>query len=281
MEKILQPEDKFIRANGLSLHYLDWGQPDAVPMVLLHGLCGNAHYWDFFTLKTRQDYYGLALDQRGHGDSSWAESYGPKDYVLDLEAFTAKLGLSNMVLIGHSMGGINAIIYTARHPDQVGRLVIVDIGPEIASTGIERMERERASEPVTFESEEEAVEYLRKIQPRHSDAFIQHEVRYAFKRDEAGRLMFKYDKALRKTELRSPEWLWEYLGQVICPTLVLRGSESDILLADVAQRVSSTLPLSSLVEIAGAGHSIPGDNPQAFEAAVSRFLSAGSDSSRA
>jgi len=96
MENISQTQDRFVTANGLNLHYLDWGNPDALPMLLLHGLCGNAHYWDFFVQGMKNDYHILALDQRGHGDSSWAESYGPKDYVLDLEEFITTLELDNI-----------------------------------------------------------------------------------------------------------------------------------------------------------------------------------------
>jgi pimeloyl-ACP methyl ester carboxylesterase len=273
MERVLQPEDKFITAHGLDLHYLDWGNTDAIPMILLHGLCGNAHYWDFFARKLMQDYHILALDQRGHGDSSWAESYGPGDYALDFQAFIRELRLSDIVLVGHSMGGINAVIYAARHPDQVSRLVIVDIGPEIATAGIKRMEEQRTTEPEAFGSEEEAIDYLKQTEPRHSDVFIEHQVRHALSHDEKGKLIFKYDRALRHIELRSPEWLWEYLNEVICPTLVTHGLESDVLLAGVAQRVADTLPFGSLVDIEHAGHSVPGDNPETFEIAVRNFLS--------
>lgn len=275
MEKLTEPEDKFIRTNDLSLHYLDWGQPDAVPMLLLHGLCGNAHYWDFFAQGMKRDYHVLALDQRGHGDSSWAESYGPGDYISDLEALIAELRLNNIVLIGHSMGGINAVIYAARRPDQVSQLVIVDIGPEIAAPGIKRMEEQHASEPQAFGSEEEVIKYMKQLEPRHSEVFIQHQVRYALKHDDKGRLTFKYDRTLRSIELRSPEWLWEYLKEVICPTLLLHGMESDILSREVAQGVAHTLVFGSVVDIERAGHSIPGDNPQAFEVAVRRFLGSG------
>jgi len=272
MEKVSQPQDEFVTANGLNLHYLDWGNPDAPPMLLLHGLCGNAHYWDFFAWSMKNDYHVLALDQRGHGDSSWATSYGPKDYILDIEAFATALELDNIVLIGHSMGGINVIIYAARHPGQVSRLVIVDIGPEIAAAGIERMEKERTSEPEAFGSEEEAIDYMKELGPRYSEVFIQHQARYAFKRDDKGNLRFKYDRTLRSTKLQSPEWLWEYLNEVICPTLVVHGRESDVLLAEVAQRVVDTLPFGLLVDIDSAGHYVPGDNPDAFEVAVRRFF---------
>jgi len=273
VETMPLPEDKFIRINDLSLHYLDWGYPDAVPMLLLHGLCGCAHYWDFFARNMRGDYRVLALDQRGHGDSSWAASYGPKDYVPDLESYVAALGLNNMVLIGHSMGGINAIIYAARQPELVSRLVIVDIGPEIAAAGIDRMEREQANEPESFSSEDEVISHMRRVEPRQSEAFIRHQVKYALRRDESGRLTFKYDRALRNTELRSPHWLWEYVGQVVCPTLLVHGVESDALTAEVAEKMYHILPFGSVVDIEHAGHSIPGDNPEAFEVTVRRFLS--------
>lgn len=271
----MRPEDKFIIANNLNLHYLDWGSPSAVPMVLLHGLCGNAHYWDFFAHNMRDDYHILALDQRGHGDSDWVQSYGPKDYVLDLEAFVAQLGLDNIVLIGHSMGGINAIIYAARHPELVSHLVIVDIGPEIAAAGIERMEREQASEPEAFGSEKEAISYMRRIEPRHSEAFIRHQVRYVLRQDERSGLRFKYDRSLLSTELRSPHWLWEYVSQVVCPSLLVHGIESDMLATEVAERMGRSLAFGSVVDIERAGHGVPGDNPDAFEAAVRKFLGIG------
>jgi pimeloyl-ACP methyl ester carboxylesterase len=272
MKSTALPEDKFIQIDNLSLHYLDWGNPDAVPIVLLHGLCGNAHYWDLFAGKVARDYHLLAIDQRGHGDSDWAESYGPRDYVLDLEAFVNDLKLSQFVLIGHSMGGINAIIYAARHPEQVSALVIVDIGPEIAAAGVERMERERASEPEAFGSEEEAISYMGKLEPRQSEDFIRYQVKYTLKRDEKGRLTFKYDKKLRGTELRSPTWLWEQVNQIICPALLIHGAESDMLAAEVAQAMASSLPFGSVIDIEGAGHNVHGDNPEAFEAAVRDFL---------
>ena len=272
MEIMPLPEDKFTRINNLSLHYLDWGNTDAVPIVLLHGLCANAYYWDFFARNMANEYHLLAVDQRGHGDSGWAESYGPRDYVLDLEVFVDSLKLSEFVLIGHSMGGINAIIYAARHPDQVSALVIVDIGPEIAAAGMERMERERASEPETFGSEEEAISYMEKLEPRQPDDFIRHQMKYALRREEKGRLTFKYDKKLRGTELRSPTWLWEHVNQIICPALLIHGAESDMLAAEVAQAMVGNLAFGSVIDVEGAGHSVPGDNPETFEAAIHDFL---------
>jgi esterase len=272
METVPLPGGRFIKIGDLSLHYLDWGNMDAVPIVLLHGLCGNAHYWDFFARNVAGEYHLLAIDQRGHGDSDWAGSYGPRDYVLDLEAIVDSLKLSEFVLIGHSMGGINAISYAARHPEQVRALVIVDIAPEIAAAGVERMERERSSEPEGFGSEEEAISYIKRLEPRQPDDFIRHQMKYALRREEKGRLVFKYDKKLQGTELRSPTWLWEHVNQIICPALLIHGAESDMLAAEVAQSMAGSLAFGSVIDVEGAGHSVHGDNPEAFEAVVRDFL---------
>ena len=266
------PEDKSTKINDLILHYLDWGNPNATPMVLLHGLCSHAHYWDFFARSVASEYRVLALDQRGHGDSDWANSYSTKEYVLDFEAFVDNLGLDKFVLIGHSMGGINAIIYAARHPEQVSALVIVDIGPEINAAGIERMKRERACEPESFSSEAEAIFYMKRMEPRQSDDFIRHQAKYSLNRDDNGNFIFKYDKVLYSVELHSPDWLWEYVGQVVCPTLLIHGLESDMLATEVAKTMVSSLAFGSVVDIGEAGHSVPGDNPKEFELAIRRFL---------
>lgn len=266
------PEGKFIKINDLNLHYLDWGNRDMPPIVLLHGLCSNAHYWDFFSNSVSDEYRVLALDQRGHGDSDRAESYGPRGYVLDLDGFIEKLGLEKLTLIGHSMGGINAIIYAARHPEKVQALVIVDIGPEISPAGVERMEAARSTEPETFDTEDEVISFIKKIEPRQSDDFNQHQAKHAVKLNDQGLLTFKYDPALLSTELRSPDWLWDYMDQIICPALLLHGSESDMLDNDVAKKMVGKMLSGRLVDIKRAGHCIPGDNPEDFEAIVLNFL---------
>lgn len=273
MENISHSQNRYIKLSDLSFHYLDWGCKESAPIVLVHGLCSHAHYWDFFACDMMDKYRLIALDQRGHGDSDWAESYGPRYYIPDLEGFIEGLKLPEFTLIGHSMGGINAIIYAAMHPDQVKGLVIVDIGPEINSAGRDRMERERLSEPDEFLSEEEAITYMKNMEPRQSVDFIKHQVKYALRTDDKGKLIFKYDKKLEATELRSPTWLWEYVDQIICPTLLLRGKESDMLSEEVSRHILERLASGYLIVIDGAAHGIPGDNLKAFEAAIRDFLS--------
>lgn len=278
MDNTAQPQDKWFTDGDLRLHYLDWGNSRVTPMVLLHHHTGNAHYWDFFAQNMRQDYHILAVDRRGCGDSSWMGSYSLKKYVADLTKLVETLGLNDIVLIGHSMGGITAVIYAAAHPERVARLVIVDIGPELSSTGKEQFQRRIAGLPAAFNSVEEAVRQMKLIQPYYAEDFIRNLMKYSLKCDESGRFIFKYDPCLYSAGLGSLEWMWGDLVKIACPTLVVHGTESELLLPEVARRMVEVLPSGTLVDIERAGHNLPGDNPEAFAAAVSRFLS--SDSKR-
>jgi len=265
------PQDKFVAANGISLHYLEWGNAESPQMILLHGLFGNAHYWDFFASALEDGFHIIALDQRGHGDSSWAEHYGPKEYVADLDCLIEALGINHFTLAGHSMGGITATLYAERYPHRVDRLIIVDIGPEIDAVGTQRMITEMSLTPERFYSIEEAFACLRELEPFCTDDFLWHQLKHSLKYEDM-RYVFRFDSALAQTEMHSPYWLWDYLERIFCPALILRGSESDMLGPAVAQKMSQILPSCSLIEIERARHGIPGDNPTAFHNAVVNFL---------
>ena len=111
------PRDCTCIANGLRLHYLDWGTNGNPAMVLLHGFAVTAHAWDFFSLTARGDFHIYALDHRGHGDSEWAPNgdYDRARYVTDLIAFVDALHLGSLVLIGHSLGGGEMVDAQAAH----------------------------------------------------------------------------------------------------------------------------------------------------------------------
>src|SRR5580658_10641389 len=110
----------------MRFHFLEWGQEDAPPIVLLHGGHQSAHSWDLVSLNLAQRYRVLALDQRGHGDSEWPRDveYSNHAMSLDAEAFIAALGLERPILMGHSMGGRNALLLTRRDPSRLGALVV-------------------------------------------------------------------------------------------------------------------------------------------------------------
>lgn len=266
------PQDNWIDINGVKLHYLDWGNPSAQPLVLLHGFCSYAHYWDPFAQSLRRDYHVIVPDLRGHGESDRAASYSIQDGAADLEELIKTLKLKTIILLGLSMGGLISICYAATYPSRISKLVIVDIGPEFAPAGIAHIQRDLANEPEFFSSAEEAFQHLKKVQPFHSDAFLEHQVQHALKRGEDGRLRFKYDKALCRVELQSQLWLWDCLEKITCPTLVIRAADSDMLTPEIAQKMIARLPHGSLAEVSHATHNIVGDNPEGFEQAVRKFL---------
>jgi esterase len=143
--------DRFATLNGLRANYVEWGDPQAPPVILLHGLRSYARTWEPVAAALADRYRLIALDHRGRGDSDWdpAGDYFTETYVSDLEQFADTLALPRFALIGHSMGGANAIVYAARHPERVRLAVIEDIGPgsSARSGGAERIRRELAETP--------------------------------------------------------------------------------------------------------------------------------------
>src|SRR5688500_2775063 len=123
-----EPLERDIQANGLRLHYLDWGGAGP-PIVLLHGLRDQAHEWDPIAPALTPLGRVLALDQRGHGESEApATGYAPENFAADLAAFCAALALDRPVVIGHSLGGRVAYHFAAAWPERLRALVLVDIG---------------------------------------------------------------------------------------------------------------------------------------------------------
>jgi esterase len=274
------PQDRYITANGIQLHYLDWDNTSAPPLLLLHGFTGHARTWDEFARTVCARYHVLALDQRGHGDSAWAKdgAYTVDDHAADVDAFLEQLGLAPVLLVGLSMGGRNAIRFTALHPDKVRKLVIVDIGPDIAPSGAERVRRTAAEAPEEFASPEEAVAYLKQslTHPR-AEAALRYRVQHGVKRLPNGKYTWKYDAFLRQQRRQGTMPvvdLWPAVQQIRVPTLILRGGDSDVFAVETARRMQASIPGSQFVEIPGAGHSIPADAPEAFAQAVQTFLEA-------
>ena len=272
MSGAMDQVEGWIEAGAIKLHYLDWGNTSDVPMVLVHGMCGHAHTWDFFADSMKQHFHVVALDLRGHGESSWSEQYRLRDYLADLECFIDSLQLPEFVLVGHSLGGIISTVYAANNPGRVKRLVIIDIGPEIKAEGLEFRNREWAVEPPFYNSMDEAIEYAKRIHPYHADSYIKHDLSYGLKHVGEGRLVYKYDRKVRETEWQSPEWLWDYIKMIVCPVLVIHGSESDLLDGEVAHRMAATLAFGSVVDIERAAHTVQGDSPEEFESVIKKFL---------
>ena len=127
----VKAQEKHVTVNDVKLRYFDWGTAGKTPLVCLHGHTGQAHIWDEFAESMSPYYHVYTVDQRGHGESQWANTgYARDRFVEDLAAFVDALGLSRFVLAGLSMGGWHSLLYTPNHQDRVERIIIVDIAPE-------------------------------------------------------------------------------------------------------------------------------------------------------
>lgn len=271
--------ERSVNVNGLELAYQEWGNPSATPIVMLHGFGVSGHMFDEFAQRMQDRYWLLALDQRGHGDSDWSESgdYSRDAFVEDLEGFRKAIGLDKLVLIGHSMGGLNAVSYVNRYPGHVTALVLVDVGPESSKEGVDNIVRfTRGPDELEFE---EFVQMAHRFNPRRTIENIRERMRHRLKPTESGKWTWKFDRRFRQPDsgltvgwqLSSDE-LWGLFRGIDVPTLLVRGAESDVLAPEVAERVVHEMPAARLVTIPAAGHSVPGDNPDAFTEAVASFL---------
>jgi esterase len=267
---------RYVELDGIRFHYLDWGG-EGPPLVMLHGFTGHAHTWDYTARALSDQYRVLALDQRGHGDSGWAPLYGSRPMVGDLLAFLDALGLDRVTLMGLSMGGNVAYLFAAAHPERIERLIIVDIGPEIASTGSARIAAGLTA-PDTFASEDEAVAQARAANPRPTDESLRHRVSHNLRSLPDGRLTFKWDKALRdgstERDDHTVDERWAAWRSLDGPLLLVRGGESDILTAEFADRMLAENPAATCVLVPDSGHSITLDRPEGLVEVLTPWLAA-------
>ncbi len=275
----VQPKDKTVTVNGLSIHYLDWGAVGRPVMVLLHGLRGHSHSWDDVSAAMCQNYHVLALDQRGRGDSDWAKDgdYSTDAFVSDVDGFCQSLNLESFVLMGHSMGGRNSMAFAALYPDRVQKLIIVDIGPTSEARGLERIQREVQGVPEEFDSFDAVVEYMGKQNTYASDEVLRRRLRYATRELANGKIGWKYDIAIRQQRRQDApappqQDMWPVAQSIPCPTLIVRGTETDLLSPETAKRMVDTMPNAQLAEVQRAGHMVFEDNPEGFLEAIGPFL---------
>lgn len=273
------PQDKFVTANGMRFHYLEWGSAANPPMLLLHGFAQTCHSWDFVALGFSDDYRVIVLDQRGHGDSDWAADgdYSPETQQNDISAIVSEIGLEKFTLMGLSMGGRNSFTYAANNPDRVRALVIVDAGPQNMQQGTQNI-RNFVQQDDELDSVDAFVERVLKYNPRRAPEQIRGSIMHNLKQLPNGKWTWKYDKRLRRPGRRmgsDPETekrLWGYLEALQCPTLLVRGGASDIIAMDTADKMHAVIPNSQLATIEGAGHLVMGDSPAGFQRAVTEFL---------
>ncbi len=270
------PADNQIIVGAIRLHYLDWGG-SGTPILFLHGGGLNAHTWDFVAVMLRGCYRCLALDQRGHGDSEWSPvvDYRIASHLKDIEGFIAQVGLERPILVGQSMGGLNAIAYAIRHSEQMRAMVVVDVAPEISDSGAERI-REFSAIP-ELDSPEAFLDRAVKFNPIRDPAILRRSLYYNLRETPAGKWTFKHDQRRRSDDaMRSfgeeRARLASEVSRIKCPTLVVRGALSDVLIDAAAEKFARSLPDGRWVRIEKSGHNVQGDNPRALLDAMHAFF---------
>lgn len=284
---MVQPADHWVPLNGIRFHYLDWGNPQLPHAVLLHGGSLTAHTWDMAALLLRDRYHLVALDQRGHGDTEWTpESELSRDnaelMLEDTRQFIEYLGYERLALVGMSMGGVNAIRYAARHPERLNALAIVDIAPETMREGQVEMEQFRQATE-TLSGFEDFLDRAMRFMPHRAPEHLRYSLSHSLKQTEQG-WTWKQDHRPRPTadlsesqraaaRAQSADALWADVRAIDVPAILLRGEDSRILAADVAERTVAAMRDARLIVVARATHNVHSDNPADFAAALDAFLS--------
>ena len=274
--KIDLPQDHQLIIGTMRFHYLDWGG-NGHPIVFLHGGGLNAHTWDVVALMLRDRYRCIALDQRGHGDSEWSPAidYGVETQVRDVEEFVESLKLEQPILVGQSMGGLNAMACAVRHSERLKGLVVVDVGPEIDAAGAQRI-REFASTP-ELESPEAFLERAVKFNPLRNPAVLRRSLFYNLRQLPSGKFALKHDQRRASEEAwristAQRERLRREVTRISCPTLIVRGALSDVLSDQAAENFARSLPHARWVQVEKAGHNVQGDNPRGLLDAILPFF---------
>jgi pimeloyl-ACP methyl ester carboxylesterase len=271
------PASYRVEIDGLELHYLEWGNPDAQPLVLLHGGGQSAHTWDPCCLILARRYRCLALDQRGHGDSGWspAGAYSIQDHARDIARFVARLALREPIVAGMSMGGINAIAYAADHASALRALVSIDVGPDVQFEPVERLMRGLGAYR-HFQSPEDAAERLSRLGARRARSLLKDTLSRNLRQERDGSWTWKYDPrtlvGLSAEDILAPRKpLWDVLGRISCPVLVVRGGDSEIFSEGDAEKLTRHLPRAFCVTVPNARHSVQTDNPRGLAEAIIAF----------
>src|SRR5690348_8739868 len=193
---VVLPESREFHLGRMRFHYLDWGNKHLPTIVFLHGGALNAHTWDLCCLALRDDYHCVALDQRGHGDTDWAQDgdYSIGAALADTKGFVDHLGLDKFILVGMSLGAINSLSFAVAHPERLSHLVIIDAGPEMRRPGSSRIRDfvTQVQETVTVEA---IIEKALQFNPRRDPKILRRSLMHNLRQQPDGTWRWKYDRS--------------------------------------------------------------------------------------
>jgi pimeloyl-ACP methyl ester carboxylesterase len=262
--------------------YTEWAGPPGAPTVLcVHGLTRNGRDFDDLARALSRRFRVVCPDVVGRGKSEWlshAGDYGYPLYLADMAALIARLDVAEIHFVGTSMGGLIGMMLAAQQGTPIRRLVMNDIGPLIAKEGLLRIATYVGADPV-FADLATLETYLREVSASFgtlSDAQWRHLAEHGARRRPDGTLGRAYDPAIAEAfkTVKDDIDLWPVWDAVCCPTLVLRGAESDLLRGADAAAMTARGPRARLVEFPGIGHA-PALMAADQIAVIEDFLAAG------
>ena len=281
------PTSRIYFSQRLRLHYVDWGNLGAPPLLLVHGGRDHCRNWDWVADALRRDWHVLAPDLRGHGDSQWSPdgNYTMAGYVYDLAQLIHQQELAPVTIIAHSLGGVIALRY---YPDCVRKLVAIEglgASPKRLAERSRRVIAERMQDwiaeqralsgriPRRYASIEDAFKRMQDENRHLSPEQARHLTQYGVNQNEDGTYSWKFDNYVRAeppyemtvTEIKE---LWR---RISCPTLLVYGKESwasDPLNDGRARHFRE----AKVVAIENAGHWVHHDRLDAFLDLVRGYL---------
>ena len=269
------PQARFYQSQGLRLHYTDWGNASAPPLLLVHGGLDHSRSWDHVARALRTNFHVIAPDLRGHGDSEWAKgsSYSLADHVYDLACLVKSEGLENVAVVGHSMGGMVSLTFAGAFPEKVSRLVVLDGVTNFPARRVKPIELRIADwvgdldktaqrKTQRYASVADGADRMLGRNARLTREQAMHLATHALKPDADGGYSWKFDPYLRarapyRLSLEDNIALW---SRIACPTLLVAGSESFLPDPETAG-VLGHFRQAELVRIEGAGHWVQHDKP--------------------
>lgn len=287
--QIVGPASSFYVSQRLKLHFVDWGNEDKPPLLLVHGGRDHARNWDWVARALRDEYHVIAPDLRGHGDSAWAigGQYTLPEYVLDVAQLIDTLGLAPTRIVAHSMGAAISLFYAGVYPDKVAKLVAIEgmglpaevqamLDVEIWEATANWIASVRAGShrlPKRYATIDEAAARMQKENPHLSPEQARHLTVHGVARNEDGSFSWKFDNGSRplfpqRMTRNSQHELWQ---RIACPTLLMHGSESwhgDPSTDGRAEHIRG----AEVVGVEKAGHWVHHDQLEFFLDRVRTFL---------
>ena len=258
-----RPRSRYVQAQGREVHFTEWGQAGRQPLVMWHGLARSGRDFDTIAAALADSFHVICPDTIGRGLSEWSDK-PDEDYCFDVYAAIARdvadaAGFERMYWLGTSMGGsLGMRVAATTLKGRIDKLIINDIGPTFPRPPFERI-KQYVGNPPEFEQITEIEDYFKLIyEPfgHHTDAQWRHMAETSTRRLPSGKITTHYDPAIVRQMFVHPGdyELWECYDAITCPTLVLHGVNSDLLLPEIADDMTRRGPKAEVAEIADCGH---------------------------